>query len=114
VMASAIQELMAKGGSPREALLESAYARGRAAGRAERDFEEVLARYGYRPEADDDGGYSLVNCPFHRLAESHTTVVCALNGAFLSGAAAACGIAEDRIADDNREGHCCARILPAD
>ncbi|MGO4855753.1 helix-turn-helix transcriptional regulator [Arthrobacter sp. 2MCAF14] len=114
VMASAIQDLMAKGGSPREALLETAYARGREAGSAEPRFEDVLANYGYRPEVDDGGGYSLVNCPFHRLAESHTSVVCAMNGAFLSGAAAACGIAEARIADDNREGHCCARILPAD
>lgn len=114
VMASAIQDLMTAGGSPRETLLETAYARGREAGGAESQFVDVLASYGYRPEADDDGGYSLVNCPFHRLAEDHTEVVCAMNGAFLSGAAAACGIAADRIADDNREGHCCARIRPED
>ncbi|MBT8162492.1 MULTISPECIES: metalloregulator ArsR/SmtB family transcription factor [Arthrobacter] len=112
VMASALHRMMDDGGSPRETLLETAYAHGRAAGGDGADFTEVLENYGYHPEADDDGGYSLANCPFHRLAGSHTDVVCAMNGAFLSGAAAACGVEEDRVAGDDREGYCCARIRP--
>ena len=39
----------------------------------------------------------LLNCPFHRLAAGHTDVVCAMNGAFLGGAAAALGIDPGRV-----------------
>ncbi|MEZ2389006.1 helix-turn-helix transcriptional regulator [bacterium RCC_150] len=120
VMASAIQSMVTSGGAPLETLLDTAYARGRAAAgpgaestTSEPVFEDVLSALGYRPESDDDGGFALLNCPFHRLAADHSDVVCALNGAFLSGAASVCGIAQDRLAGDDREGHCCARIRPA-
>ena len=56
-------------------------------------FRRVLAAEGYRPEDDGEGGLVLLNCPFHRIAEGHADVVCAMNGAYLAGrAAAGCGV----------------------
>jgi predicted ArsR family transcriptional regulator len=112
VLAAAIRTSTAGGGAAREALVETARSKGAEAGGRDRDFLDVLAAQGYRPEADDDGGHALLNCPFHLLSQDYPDVVCAMNGAFLAGAAGACGVDESRIAGDKRPGHCCARILP--
>ncbi|WP_120520058.1 helix-turn-helix transcriptional regulator [Arthrobacter celericrescens] len=114
VLASAIGSAMEGGGAAREALLGTARAKGAEAGAGGRDFLDVLTRQGYQPAEDDDGGHALLNCPFHKLSRSHPEVVCAMNGAFLTGVADSCGIDGRRIAGDVRPGHCCARILPAD
>ena len=86
--------------------------RGRALGASGASLDEVLGSIGYMPEQDGEGGTILMNCPFHRLADGHTDVVCAMNGALLSGAAAACGIPEDKVVEDRTAGRCCARIRP--
>lgn len=137
LLVSAIEESTARGGSAREALLRTAQARGLAAARATvapagqgdaqagaaaAGFAGFLAAEGYRPEDDGEGGLVLLNCPFHRIADGHTDVVCAMNGAFLGGAAAGCGIDPDRVqalAIDElraqgaaRPAQCCARITP--
>jgi len=123
LLVSAIEDATSGGGSPREALLRVARARGqsagesaaRAAGRepegtagaAEADsaggpygagpFADFLAGEGYCPADDGGGGLVLLNCPFHRLAAGHADVVCAMNGAFLGGASTALGIDPGRI-----------------
>lgn len=137
LLVSAIEESTAGGGSARDALVRTAYARGEAAGRAAGGaaepagpgapaggaaFAGFLAAEGYRPEDDGAGGLVLLNCPFHRIAEGHTDVVCAMNGAFLAGAAAGCGLDPDRVQalarkDLRTQGtaqpaQCCARIRP--
>lgn len=125
LLATAVEASAAEGVPAQEALLEAAHARGETAGQAAgagEDFARFLAGAGYLPENDGEGGLVLLNCPFHRLAAGHTKVVCAMNGAFLSGAAAGCGVAQDRVeALDIRDlrargaaqpGQCCARIRP--
>lgn len=125
LLATAVETAAAEGVPVQEALLEAAYARGQAAGRAAgttEDFARFLAAEGYRPESDGEGGLALLNCPFHRLAAGHPGVVCAMNGAFLNGAAAGCGVPPDHIEaldiEDPRAGgtgqpgRCCARIRP--
>lgn len=126
LLVAAVEASIADGVSAREALLRAAYTRGQAAGQAAaaatEDFAELLAAEGYRPESDGEGGLILLNCPFHRLAAGHTEVVCAMNGAFLNGAAAGCGVAPDRVEALDVEGlrasgaaqpgQCCARIRP--
>jgi predicted ArsR family transcriptional regulator len=126
LLVAAVEASIADGVSAREALLRAAYTRGQAAGQAAgaaaEDFAELLAAEGYRPESDGEGGLILLNCPFHRLAVRHTEVVCAMNGAFLNGAAAGCGVAPDRVEALDVEGlrasgaaepgQCCARIRP--
>lgn len=49
---------------------------------------EALERLGYRPYADE-GVVRLRNCPFHRLAQRHTELVCGMNLALMSGLAEA-------------------------
>ncbi|MHA7220794.1 helix-turn-helix domain-containing protein [Arthrobacter sp. RHLT1-20] len=125
LMVSAIEDAAADGVSAREALVRAAFARGQATARSAPEgatFAGFLASEGYRPESDGDGGLVLLNCPFHRLAEGHTGVVCAMNGAFLGGAAAGCGLDPDRVQaldiEDLRTrgtaqpAQCCARIRP--
>lgn len=138
LLVSAIEESTVDGGSARDALVRTAYTRGEAAARAagggaapadpdataggRGEFAGFLAAEGYRPEDDGAGGLVLLNCPFHRIAEDHTDVVCAMNGAFLAGAAAGCGIDAGRIEvlaikDLRAQGtaqpaQCCARIRP--
>ncbi|MET4093439.1 helix-turn-helix domain-containing protein [Arthrobacter sp. UYCu712] len=125
LMVSAIEDAAASGVPAREALLRAAFARGQATARAgtgAATFAEFLAAEGYRPEGDGEGGLVLLNCPFHRLAEGHAGVVCAMNGAFLGGAAEGCGLDPERIEALDiedlralgaaRPAQCCARIRP--
>lgn len=125
LLVGAIEESATAGVPARAALLRSAYARGKAAadGKGFAAFAELLSAEGYRPEDDGAGGLVLLNCPFHRIASGHADVVCAMNGAFLGGAAAGCGVAPDcvealdieelRAGGAARPGQCCARIRPA-
>jgi predicted ArsR family transcriptional regulator len=46
---------------------------------------DILARHGYEPVVDERGEIALGNCPFHRLAEAHRTLVCGMNLDFLAG-----------------------------
>jgi predicted ArsR family transcriptional regulator len=112
LMASAIEASMSGQGSIGEALVATAYSRGRASAGRGASLEELLTETGYRPAADGQGGIVLMNCPFHRLADGHPDVVCAMNGAFLSGAASACGVPEEKVEEDRISGRCCARIRP--
>ncbi|MCU1510561.1 MAG: transcriptional regulator [Arthrobacter sp.] len=123
LLVSAIEESTTAGVPARDALVRAAYERGQAAARGQgaAAFAELLAEEGYRPEDDGEGGLMLLNCPFHRIAEGHA-VVCAMNGAFLAGAAAGCGIAAQGVealaVEELRKtgaaapGQCCARIRP--
>ncbi len=124
LLVTAVEQSAADGGSARTALRRAAHERGRAAGEAARetDFAGLLSAEGYRPADDGAGGLVLLNCPFHRVAQGHAAVVCAMNGAFLGGAAAGCGLDPDRVEALDIEGlradgtagaaQCCARIRP--
>ncbi|MFJ4026498.1 helix-turn-helix transcriptional regulator [Paenarthrobacter sp. NPDC089989] len=108
VLASAVSESINAGIPVREALLEVAHRKGVEAGR-QRDFLGALTDFGYQP-MPDEGGYRLLNCPFHRLSRNHEDVVCTMNGAFLKGAAVASGQDPDCVVPDEGLGRCCARI----
>lgn len=112
LLAAAIEASQARGGPAGDALREAAYAKGRELAEGAASMDAFLGATGYRPEPDGDGGFLLPNCPFHRLSRQHPGVVCAMNGAFLQGAAAACGIPAERVAGDDRASYCCARIAP--
>jgi predicted ArsR family transcriptional regulator len=111
LMAAAIQRAESDGAPVEAALREVASARGRELGRPG-DFLGAISELGYHPTPDASGGYRLLNCPFHRLSLDHKEVVCAMNGAFLSGAATASGLSADVVVPDpdHGPGHCCARI----
>lgn len=74
----------------------------------------VLARHGYEPAAGKRGEIALVNCPFHRLAEEHRTLVCGMNLDFLAGLLEGIGPTgklDARLAPE--PGYCCVRIKAA-
>ena len=75
---------------------------------------EILARHGYEPRAGKRGEIALVNCPFHRLAEEHRSLVCGMNLDFLAGLLEGMGPAQRldaRLAPE--PGYCCVRINAA-
>ncbi|WP_028270208.1 MULTISPECIES: helix-turn-helix transcriptional regulator [Arthrobacter] len=112
LMAAAIERSSAAGEPVRDALLATSYAKGLEMAEGSHSLEDFLSAEGYLPDPDGAGGFALRNCPFHRLADGHADVVCAMNGAFLTGAAAGCGVAEDRIVGNKAAGQCCARVTP--
>jgi predicted ArsR family transcriptional regulator len=72
---------------------------------------EVLARHGYEPRPVKRDDIALVNCPFHRLAEEHRTLVCGMNLDFLTGLLEGMGPTEPvgaRLAPE--PGLCCVRV----
>jgi predicted ArsR family transcriptional regulator len=75
---------------------------------------EILARHGYEPVLGTRGEIALVNCPFHRLAEEHRSLVCGMNLDFLAGLLEGMGPADRldaRLAPE--PGYCCVRIKAA-
>ena len=112
LLAAAVEHASATGAAVRDSLRTTSYRKGRELASGAVGLAEFMAAEGYQPLPDGDGGLVLANCPFHRLADGHPEVVCAMNGSFLQGAAAACGEPEDRIAPNDVPGQCCARITP--
>jgi predicted ArsR family transcriptional regulator len=110
LLASAIEHSTATGDAVADSLRMTSYSKGQELAAGAEGLTEFVAGEGYEPRADGDGGLVLANCPFHRLSDGHPDVVCAMNGSFLRGAAAACGEPEDRIAPNSVHGQCCARI----
>lgn len=74
---------------------------------------DVLTRHGYEPTIHR-GEITLLNCPFHRLAEEHRDLVCGMNLDLLTGLLE--GLGPDnglsaRLAPE--AGYCCVRITAA-
>lgn len=75
---------------------------------------DVLGTHGYEPELAKRGEVALANCPFHRLAEEHRTLVCGMNLDFLTGLLEGLGQAELLCAQlAPQPGYCCVRIRAA-
>lgn len=75
---------------------------------------EILSRHGYEPALGKRGEIALVNCPFHRLAEEHRSLVCGMNLDFLGGLLDGIGPSgrlSARLAPE--PGFCCVRIKAA-
>ena len=110
LLAAAIERSTTTGEAVADSLRVTSYRKGQELAADAEGLTEFMAGEGYDPRPDGDGGLVLANCPFHRLSDGHPDVVCAMNGSFLRGAAAACGEPEERIAPNSVPGQCCARI----
>jgi predicted ArsR family transcriptional regulator len=74
---------------------------------------DVLVECGYEPRADDRG-LTLVNCPFHALAQEYTDLVCGMNLELMHGLADGLESAPITPCLDPAPGRCCVRLeLPA-
>jgi predicted ArsR family transcriptional regulator len=110
LLAAAIEHATQTGGAVADSLRTTSYRKGQELAAGASGLAEFMAGEGYQPLPDGEGGLLLANCPFHRLSDGHPGVVCAMNGSFLQGAAAACGEPEERIAPNSVPGQCCARV----
>jgi predicted ArsR family transcriptional regulator len=125
LLATAIAEAERTGAPVAACLTTAAQAEGRAIGTeasavtgplTRRDHRrqavvEILARHGYEPLLGTGGEIALVNCPFHRLAEDHRSLICGMNLDFLAGLLEGMGPADRldaRLAPE--PGFCCVRI----
>lgn len=128
LLATAVAEAERTGAPIRECLSAAAGAAGRAIGAEavaaigevttedarRRAVLNVLAHHGYEPAVSDQGEIALANCPFHRLAEEHRTLVCGMNLDFLGGLLDGMGPndwLDARLAPE--PGYCCVRINAA-
>lgn len=128
LLATAIAESSRSGAPVADCLRETARAAGRVIGaealadaaalagpdERRRAVREILARHGYEPRDAAGGEIALVNCPFHRLAEEHRSLVCGMNLDFLGGLLdgfGPSGALDARLAPE--PGYCCVRIKAA-
>lgn len=70
----------------------------------------VLSDHGYEPVAVGNDEVQLRNCPFHRLAQSHTELVCGLNDALLQAAVDGYGDTGFEASFEPEPGMCCVRL----
>ena len=72
----------------------------------------MLVGCGYEPRADDEG-MTLVNCPFHALAQEYTDLVCGMNLDLMRGLVDALDDAPFDACLDPAAGRCCVRLRTA-
>jgi len=112
LLAAAVED-SARSGAPVEESLQRVAARaGRTIGDEAGSLAGALERCGYRPRTEEDGSITLLNCPFHRLAQAHTATICGLNLDLLAAVAEKVPPAGCRAVLDPAPGRCCVRLLP--
>lgn len=113
VLAGAIERSIETELPVRETLRAVAGEAGRSRGAASATLPLALAENGFEPCADGDD-LVLGNCPFHRLAQKHTDIVCELNYELVRGLADGCGDVDHAVESEPGAGRCCIRIRRAD
>jgi len=96
----------------RAALASAAAQEGEELGRRSGTLPDALTVAGYEPETDLDGDLVLRNCPFHRIVQEHTDLVCSLNRALVQGALIGTGDDPERAELCPRTGRCCVIVHP--
>jgi predicted ArsR family transcriptional regulator len=113
LLAAAMAGAETSGESPRTALDRLAYERGKelADGAGRVAALRVLEEQGYEPRVED-GAVTLANCPFHRLARTHTELVCGMNLRLLDGVLDGVPDAGLVARLQPSPGRCCVRLEP--
>lgn len=111
LLAAAINESDRTGEPIRTVLATISAQTGREIGASAGSLDAALDSCGYEPRDDGHGGMVLTNCPFDKLAEKHSDVMCSANVSLLQGVAE--GASESRtvefVAPTN--GCCCVRVI---
>ena len=110
LLSSAIEESERSGDPIRQTLEQVSTEYGRSLGAQAGTLEAVLHFAGYEPVDDGNGGLLLTNCPFHRLAQRHTEMICGANVALLHGAAEGADERRWSVRFEPRAGYCCVRV----
>ncbi|MPZ85417.1 MAG: transcriptional regulator [Actinophytocola sp.] len=109
LLAAALEEAGRSGCPPGPILREHARRLGEELGAAAGSVLRTLTDHGFEPRADGSG-VVLGNCPFHRLAESHTELVCGMNLGLVKGLLHGAGDPSLRAELAPTPGHCCVRL----
>lgn len=99
-------------GAVQAALGKAARGAGHAAGQEAGTVLDALRGCGYEPARGPGGEIELRNCPFHRVAQDHRDVVCALNLRLIRGILAGTGERTARARLEPRPERCCVTIRP--
>jgi predicted ArsR family transcriptional regulator len=122
LLASALEHAEQSGDAPLAILNQRAYQLGKELGETARDATDdgdtrdtalrTLEAYGFEPRVHGDD-VTLVNCPFHSLAQEYTEIVCGMNLRLLDGLLD--GLAPTRLTAPLRPTppHCCVRLRAA-
>lgn len=111
LLAGAVERSAETGAPVRETLRELAAAEGRAQGAVAASLPEALEENGFEP-LPEGADIVLGNCPFHRLAQDHTAVVCEMNLWLVRGMAEGARDTGCRVENDPGAAGCCIRISP--
>ncbi|KDN22331.1 helix-turn-helix transcriptional regulator [Amycolatopsis rifamycinica] len=109
LLAAAVEQADETGGSPREILTRRAREQGAELAAGAPDIVTTLEENGFEPRTED-GEVLLANCPFHRLAQAHTRLVCEMNLGLVEGMLTGVGERALRARLDPRPGLCCVRL----
>jgi predicted ArsR family transcriptional regulator len=114
LLAAAVAESIDTGAPVQEVLNRTAYEAGRTIGAAADSVVAALEEAGYEPRRQDhdSGALALGNCPFHRLAQQFTALVCGVNLQLLRGVADGAGDSSHRMVLDPSPGNCCVWLRP--
>ncbi|MCU1430774.1 MAG: putative transcriptional regulator [Actinomycetia bacterium] len=74
---------------------------------------DVLQEHGFEPRPTDDGTVVLQNCPFHKLAQQHTELICGMNHCLLAAALERAGDTGLDARLEPEEGVCCVKLHPS-
>jgi predicted ArsR family transcriptional regulator len=113
LLAAAVADAEATGGSPRDAVNRRARAYGESLGQTAsgNSLTQILAMHGFEPRPDKDG-IALANCPFQRIAKDQPQLVCGMNLHLLAGLISSLEMPyEARL--EPTPGNCCVRLVPA-
>lgn len=98
-------------GAVAAALTQAAREEGAQVGASGSGLWTSLEEVGYEPR-EEDGLITLVNCPFHQVAQHQTELVCSMNYALVQGLLTGCGQDCRRAELAPGENRCCVLVHP--
>lgn len=111
LLAAAIEASNRTGTPVSEALATTARAAGRVIGAETGTLWAALETYGFEPRSDEGDEWVLGNCPFHRLSQQFTELVCGANLELLRGVAEGAADRGHTMVLDPAPGRCCVRVV---
>lgn len=112
LLAGAIDASARTGTPVREVASRLAFEAGRDIGARAGSLPVALEDEDFEPAPGPNGEIVLRNCPFHRLAQNFTALVCGLNLDLLTGVAEGASDRRHTLVLDPAPGRCCVRVLP--
>jgi predicted ArsR family transcriptional regulator len=111
LLAGAVEDAEASGGSPRQAVERRAHGYGKSFGASGRPLTQVLDEHGFEPRVEG-AAVALANCPFRALAKDHPALVCTMTLRLVEGLLDGYGDTGLHAKLGGSPGHCCVRLEP--